>query len=192
MIPGAMAIVLAASGIGALHSSFKPVSMRLETTGSAEQATLVKPAQVSSGAPAVGTPNGATLTPAEPFDVEALGTHINLPQAKALFDQGFAFADAREEHERGEGWISGSVHLTPSMMTGAKLPDSFDQLDPGAAVVIYCAGGTCDASENLAILLKQAGFKKLHVFTDGFPAWKGAGYPIENSSGVESGPGGGS
>lgn len=190
MLPRAMAIVLIATLAGALHSWRTPVSLRLEDTS--KSALPAKPADAASQAKlpdAVPSAQPASTTASKPastppskpgaIDVDALPAHITLEQAKALYDQGIAFVDAREDHEREEGWITGSVHLTAAMMSGPKLPDEFDLLDREAATIIYCAGGTCDASENLAILLKQAGFAKLHIFHDGFPAWKAAGFPIE-------------
>ncbi len=180
-----MAIILVGIGAGAVHSSFKPVMLRLEDSKPQPPATTTPQApEPRTQQPPGSTPNTTVpVVDAAPkaVDPETLGTHLSLAEAKSLFDQGYAFVDAREDHERDQGWISGSVHLTTGMLTGAKLPDQFNSLDAGAHTVIYCAGGTCAASENLAVLLKQAGFAHLHIFIDGFPAWKAAGYPIETA-----------
>lgn len=189
VLPRAMAIVLIATLAGSLHSWRTPVSIRLEDPAKDASpakpvtgANAAKPPVVAPSPQQVGQPASLPATKPGAIDVDALPAHITLEQAKALYDQGIAFVDAREDHEREEGWITGSVHLTAAMMSGPKLPDEFDLLDREAATIIYCAGGTCDASENLAILLKQAGFAKLHIFHDGFPAWKAAGFPIEGST----------
>ena len=151
---------------GAAHSWIVPVSVRLDASPTVD----VAPAQASAG---------QRLAAAQPAPAEALGAHITLAQAKSLFDSGSIFVDAREDHERSVGTIAGSVHLTASMVSSGTGADAMAMLDPAQPVVIYCAGGTCDASENLAILLRQAGFTKLHIFHDGFPAWKDAGFPVE-------------
>jgi rhodanese-related sulfurtransferase len=151
---------------GAAHSWIVPVSMRLDASPTVD----VAPAQASAG---------QGVAAAQPAPAEALGAHITLAQAKSLFDSGSIFVDAREDHERSVGTIAGSVHLTASMVSSGTGADAMAMLDPAQPVVIYCAGGTCDASENLAILLRQAGFTRLHIFHDGFPAWKDAGFPVE-------------
>lgn len=178
MLTRAMAIVLIGSVAGAVHSWHTPVSLRLE---SAPVAPVSGPASGSTSGPSDAP--GTTAAAQAVQSPTPLPAHLSLAQAKEQFDLGASFVDAREEHERGEGWIAGSVHLTAGMMSGAKLPEAFELLNPDGVTVIYCAGGTCDASENLAILLKQAGFTKLHIFHDGFPAWKQAGYPIETAGG---------
>ncbi len=151
---------------GAAHSWIVPVSVRLDASPTVD----VAPAQASAG---------QGVAAAQPAPAEALGAHITLAQAKSLFDSGSIFVDAREDHERSVGTIAGSVHLTASMVSSGTGADAMAMLDPAQPVVIYCAGGTCDASENLAILLRQAGFTRLHIFHDGFPAWKDAGFPVE-------------
>jgi rhodanese-related sulfurtransferase len=156
---------------GAAHSWVVPVSMRLDASP-----PLLIPA-TQPAAPAHAEAPGQT--PAQPAAAEALGAHITLAQAKSLFDSGSIFVDAREDHERSVGTIAGSVHLTAGMVSSGTGADAMSLLDPAQPVVIYCAGGTCDASENLAILLRQAGFTRLHIFHDGFPAWKDAGFPVE-------------
>jgi rhodanese-related sulfurtransferase len=151
---------------GAAHSWIVPVSVRLDASPTVD----VAPAQASAG---------QGVAAAQPAPAEALGAHITLAQAKSLFDSGSIFVDAREDHERSVGTIAGSVHLTASMVSSGTGADAMAMLDPAQPVVIYCAGGTCDASENLAILLRQAGFTRLHIFHDGFPAWKDAGFAVE-------------
>lgn len=167
-----LAITLLAVVAGSGHSWRTPVTLKLEDAS---------PGNTSPAAPDKAATGAASSSGAASAE-QPLPIHLTLEQAKALFDKGSPFIDAREEHEREEGWIKGSVHLTAGMMSGAKLPGELDLLNPDDITVIYCAGGTCDASENLAILLKQFGFTKLHIFHDGFPAWQAAGYPIEKGA----------
>lgn len=164
-------IVLAGVGAGAAHSWVVPVSFRIDDVIAADPAPPA--GNAAAAAPGQGAPAPAPL-----------GVNITLDQARGLFDQGIMFLDAREDHERGAGWIAGSIHLTAGMMRGSTLPDAFGMLDPAAPVVIYCGGGDCDASENLAILLRQAGFATLHIMKDGFPAWADAGLPVELPGGT--------
>lgn len=158
---------------GASHSWVVPVSVRLSPTDQGSDGIV----EIERNTPVPTTRQ--RVAAAQPAAAEALGSHITLAQAKSLFDSGSIFVDAREDHERSVGTIAGSVHLTAGMVSSGTGADAMAMLDPAQPVVIYCAGGTCDASENLAILLRQAGFTRLHIFHDGFPAWKDAGFPVE-------------
>lgn len=156
---------------GTAHSWITPVTLRLENPAlnSPVSARADVSGEAAPGEAAPGEAAGATL-----------GAHITLAQAKSLFDEGTIFVDAREDHERVEqGTIQNSVHLTSSMVASGQGADAMAILDPSQPVVIFCGGGTCDASENLAILLRQAGYTRLHIFHDGFPAWRDAGFPVE-------------
>ncbi|MCX5689898.1 MAG: rhodanese-like domain-containing protein, partial [Planctomycetota bacterium] len=57
-------------------------------------------------------------------------------------------------------------------------PDALSILDPGSKIVIYCAGGDCHASHDVAIRLNALGFKSCYVLKEGFPAWQAAGYEV--------------
>lgn len=119
-------------------------------------------------APVAGT--DATL-PAAP-----LGLEISIAQAKALFDAGTPFVDARVREEYDQAHVAGAFHLTADMLTSGKTPDVLNFLDPSKPVVIYCGGGACDASHNVTALLQQLGFTQCHVMTDGYPGWSAAGH----------------
>jgi rhodanese-related sulfurtransferase len=153
--------------------------------------------------------NPNTLTPAplpaptpapstEPAPIQSdpaaapLDVRITLAQAKGLYDSLAAdFIDAREPHEFAPGHIPGAYNLTQSHFAGSKTPEALEILDPSRPVVIYCGGGDCHASENVAILLQQAGFTSIHIMIDGFPAWVAAGYESEAAA-DDSPEGGGS
>lgn len=100
------------------------------------------------------------------------------PMVKRFFDANAAlFVDAREAVEYAEGHIAGSVNLSfDEVFKDAK---KLDTIDPkGRPIIVYCGGGDCEASKNLAYQLIDAGHKKVVVYTDGYPAWTSAGYPI--------------
>jgi rhodanese-related sulfurtransferase len=118
-------------------------------------------------------PTQPTASPAAP-----LGLMIDSKAAKTLFDEGVIFLDARIQPEYDAGHIG-----TPAA------DEAMKALDASQPVVIYCGGGDCDASKNVAILLQQAGFKQVHIIEKGFPEWKELGYPIETAAG-KAGAGG--
>jgi rhodanese-related sulfurtransferase len=57
-----------------------------------------------------------------------------------------------------------------------------NSMPPGDTVVIYCVGGECDASHNVARRLAQIGFTDLRIMGVGYTDWVNAGFPIEEGS----------
>lgn len=162
-------LALGAVGLvaGALHSWRTPVHLRLAPP--VVTMTAEDPAVAKSGAPA----------PADSDPAPALGLHITLAQAKALFDSGATFIDARVERDYLQGTIPGSQFITPAGFSRPETTEKLRFLDTNRPLVVYCGGGDCHDSENLVILLQESGYKQLHIMTDGFPAWKDAGYEVE-------------
>jgi len=114
---------------------------------------------------------------------------ITLDQARALFLQGVLFVDARAESEYVAKHVEGALHLPLEAMDRGTRPPALDVLDPGGKIVIYCGGGDCHASHDLAIRLNALGYKNCYVLKAGFPAWEGAGY--ETATGADPVGGGG-
>ena len=56
--------------------------------------------------------------------------------------------------------------------------DVIDELDDTATHVIYCSGGECSLSIDLAdYLFNEKVFEKVLIFEDGWPERRDAGYP---------------
>lgn len=109
----------------------------------------------------------------------SLGYEILADDAYLLFDQlGAQFLDARLPEEYDTGHVQGAFFMTPEMLREG-YPRALEVLSPDLPTVIYCVGGDCEASHNVAKYLQDFGFQQLHVMTDGYPAWVGAGYPTE-------------
>jgi rhodanese-related sulfurtransferase len=144
-------------------------------------------AKPSGGPPAAGTtaaPNAEKSVPtATKPDVPTVPDsrdpiQAKMPMVKKFHDADAAlFVDAREAVEYAEGHIAGAVSLP--FDEAFKDPKKLATIDPGTKpIIVYCGGGDCEASRNLAYSLIDAGRKKVVIFEDGFPAWKTAGYPV--------------
>jgi len=144
-------------------------------------------AKPSGGAPAAGTtaaPNAEKSVPtATKPDVPTVPDsrdpiQAKMPMVKKFYDADAAlFVDAREAVEYAEGHIAGAVSLP--FDEAFKDPKKLATIDPGTKpIIVYCGGGDCEASRNLAYSLIDAGRKKVVIFEDGFPAWKTAGYAV--------------
>lgn len=108
---------------------------------------------------------------------------MQLGAVKKYFDAGAAvFIDARPKEEYDAGHIPGALNLPyDQAVTDPARLESFDA--GGKPIVVYCGGGTCELSMNLAWAMIQSGQKKLLVFMGGIPEWEGAGYPLEKAAG---------
>lgn len=93
-----------------------------------------------------------------------------------LASGGARFIDAREDHDYQEGHIRGAVNLPSSAI--------YEQIDNvyGAGiliedkVIVYCGGGDCEASHNVADELRRNfGFTNVWVYENGWAEVESSG-----------------
>ena len=102
---------------------------------------------------------------------------IEFAEADALFRKELAtFVDARETADYDKGHIPGALNVT---VDGFKSGKEKLPVPKGSLVVVYCSGGDCELSHDLATLLAKAGFKKLRIYTGGWSEWDALGQPVE-------------
>ncbi len=115
---------------------------------------------------------------ASPLDAPVKPGSITLREALALFEAGAFFLDARYEADYLAGHVEGAFWMPASRVA---TPDGLAELqivEPGGTVVIYCTGGDCDASENTAIRIENAGFDfDVRILGKGYEDWANAGLP---------------
>ncbi|MBY0113877.1 MAG: hypothetical protein K2Y21_13755 [Phycisphaerales bacterium] len=203
LVQRSLAIIGLGCILGAADSWLRPtvITLKDNPTGAVRGAApLEAPApQTAPGRPAPAQQASGEAKPSEQLKDEAtkqqmpnaasLGLMIDSKAAKTLFDQGVVFLDARIQKEYDEGHIPQAFLLNSSMFGTSAADEAMKVMDANQPVVIYCGGGDCDASKNVAILLQQAGFKQLHIIEKGYPEWKELGYPIETAP-SKSGTGG--
>jgi len=156
---------------GAAHSALRPVSMVPIAPPRLPEAAPGVAGQVKPAPPQVAAPLQPSTDPHADID-------ITLAQAKALYDQGVIFVDSRSPQQFAEKQIEGALNLPLEFLEGGARPDALNIIDPGAKVVIYCSGGDCHASHDVAIRLNALGYNSCYVLKDGIPAWEAAGYPM--------------
>ncbi len=107
-------------------------------------------------------------------------TRLSLIGTKARFDKKTClFLDAREADKYKEGHIPGSLNFSALEM------DKFAPLvmpkltDKNQEMIVYCNGGDCTLSLELAQTLIEQGFTQVKVFEGGWPEWKKAAYPFQ-------------
>jgi rhodanese-related sulfurtransferase len=186
-----------AAGIGCAPPA-KPVRTEVKTSPAQTAAAPAKKAATPVKKTAVAakpevkppakpaTPASATVVVPAPVKVELpfvpdldQPIEVKLANAKKFFDAGAAvFVDAREAPEYADGHIPGarSVPFDDAVRQPALL-EPFKRV--GKPLILYCSGGDCELSKDLARNMLAEGIRKVLVFTDGLPAWKAAGYPVE-------------
>lgn len=108
------------------------------------------------------------------------------------------FIDARDDDHYQAGHIPGAYqldHYHPEKYLAAALP----ACQAAETIVVYCKGGSCEDSEQTALLLRGSPGvpkDKLFVYVGGFDEWKTRRQPIElgqrNSGQTPGTPSGGS
>ncbi|MBU6412269.1 MAG: hypothetical protein KGS45_02245 [Planctomycetes bacterium] len=185
-------IVACAAGLGLADQWRRPVKLALDPNTPvvpvAPPSTTPSNSQNTSGSNTSATGNPATTSnqnstpPANSANPETppkpQGPNVTLAQAYDFWNQGVTFLDARTKAEYLTGHIRGAKLLDPNEFTSDESRAIIATLHPSLPLVIYCGGGDCHASENLAIFLQQAGYQQLHILHEGYPAWKNAGYDI--------------
>lgn len=111
----------------------------------------------------------------------------SLEQVRRLHEADAAlFLDAREADEYAEGHIAGALCVPFDVAAGD--PPMLENLETGGKpLVVYCGGGACELSMNLAWELIYAGHSRVVVYMGGYPEWVAAGYPTETGGGAEDG-----
>lgn len=98
--------------------------------------------------------------------------------AKALYDKGAAFYDARRMAHYSKGHVKNALPIRFDSAIGeyvlVKLPE-----DKTAPVVFYCYGPECASSFEAAKAVADKGYTKVYWLLEGYHAWKKAGYPTE-------------
>jgi rhodanese-related sulfurtransferase len=85
--------------------------------------------------------------------------------------------DARSPDIYGSGHIPGALNLPVSDFDAA-YPEFKAQLKTASLIVVYCDGGDCELSHDLATMLKDLGHGPIQLFAGGFDAWMEAGHDM--------------
>lgn len=104
---------------------------------------------------------------------------VSLEEAKALHDRDVLFIDMRSTHNYEDGHIPGAANIDPRKFTSNSLARIARK---DQEIVFYCYGIHCPISEKATSKALSWGYQKVYLFMKGYPAWWGAGYPIEKSS----------
>lgn len=139
------------------------------------------PAPTSDSAHAANEHKSAAQ--AQPESEVITGPDITIAQAFRFFGANVAFVDARRRDEFEAGHVQNAFWMPADALTGGKRSEAMDFLVQDQPIVIYCGGGECDASKNVAALLQNGGYQQCLIMTDGYPGWVAAGHPTATGKG---------
>jgi rhodanese-related sulfurtransferase len=173
LVAGLAGLIVLAAAAAAVSNAFAGPERRLEWVGRASSTAPASSASSSAASPASAVPAPAA-TGAHPWK------EIGTDEAATLQQSGTLFLDARRTSVYREGHIAGARSV-PVWEAGLddKVKALFGELpDQTVAIVVYCAGGECEDSHELAQKLYLAGFDGVRVYKDGFPDWERRKLPI--------------
>ena len=145
------------------------------------------PAPSPAQAPPASPSGPGSAAPAPKGEIAEFAPHPDRPfvevtaeEAKALFDRGALFLDARRTAAYREGHIRGARSISVwESDADDKVKALLDEgRDTKAPIVAYCSGGDCEDSHQLAQKLWGVTFDNVYVYRDGFPDWQKRGWPI--------------
>lgn len=178
--PAAAAVAPAARPLP--EPSVPPAAPRRAPAGEPTRKAAAVPANPPPAAkPTASSPLAAELAPhpGRPWE------EITPEQARRLFDQGALFLDARRSSVYRDGHIARARSMAVwEADVDDKVKAFFEEgHDSNAPLVVYCSGGDCEDSHQLAQKLWGAGFDAVFVYKDGFPDWQRRGWPVEKGDG---------
>ncbi|MCU0560712.1 MAG: rhodanese-like domain-containing protein [Desulfobacterales bacterium] len=107
---------------------------------------------------------------------------ISLTEAETLFfTRAAVFVDARPAEDYARGRIEGARSL-PWQSVDIDFITVTSDLALDTPIIAYCDGETCEASHDLALFLRDAGFLNARVLVNGWTLWRQAGLPAESGS----------
>lgn len=127
------------------------------------------------------SPKGIPVKGGKQAVMEQQGTRmLTTEEVKFYREQpGTILLDARSAEEYELGHVAGAASL-PLDRFDAAYPQLEKELVKAKMIVIYCSGGSCGTSEEVAKKLAEKGLKNLAIDTDGLPGWMRAKLPIKS------------
>ncbi len=127
------------------------------------------------------SPKGIPVKGGKEAVMEQQGTRmLTTDEVKFYRDEpGTLIVDARSAEEYELGHVAGAASL-PLDRFDAVYPRLSKELAGAKMIIIYCSGGSCGTSEELAKKLAEKGIKNLAIDTGGIPGWIKAKLPIKS------------
>lgn len=160
-IVGALAILIMSCGIGTIANAtwFKIAWLRKELPPAAP---MPPPSETVKNSDQAASASEAASDQEKPGVVKLDAV------LKYLTEGGAVFVDAREDKDFEEGHFRGAIHL-PSSAIFQKADNVRNIVGIGDRVIVYCGGGDCEASHNVADALRRDfGYMDVVIYEKGW------------------------
>lgn len=104
--------------------------------------------------------------------------------AKQLFDRKALFIDARTKPEYDTVHVAGAVNIPYVEFYRKSLPEKTEimkKYGKSGIIIVYCNGGKCEVSIDLAYEIAKLGYNNVSIFKGGIREWEDSGYPVERN-----------
>ncbi|MCX6159387.1 MAG: rhodanese-like domain-containing protein [Ignavibacteriae bacterium] len=108
--------------------------------------------------------------------------NITVELAKNLFDRNALFVDARAKEEYDSVHVKGSINLPYEEFRSKgfnEKSESMKKYNKDGIIVVYCKGGKCEVSIDLAYEIARLGFNSVNIYRGGIAEWKEKGFPVQ-------------
>lgn len=116
---------------------------------------------------------------------------VGAEEVKRLMAQGVRLYDVRPQSHYRQAHIPGAINVTYEMNSPKEVDydDALDRFDlkrlppdKNTPVIFQCNGAECWYSYKAARYALKHGYKRVYWFRTGLPAWRAAGYPVEQGA----------
>ncbi|HRE41259.1 MAG TPA: rhodanese-like domain-containing protein [Ignavibacteria bacterium] len=107
--------------------------------------------------------------------------NIGFELTRQLHDKNVLFIDGRKKEEFILGHIPGSINLPYEefyVMPEADKKSLLSKYKPDDIMVVYCGGGECEVSIDLAYEIAKIGFNSTNIYRGGYKEWVEKGNPV--------------
>ena len=108
--------------------------------------------------------------------------NISISLAKQLFDRNALFIDARTKAEFDSVHVKGAINLPYEEFHALPFwqrKELMRKYNKQGIIIVYCKGGKCEVSIDLAYDLARLGFTSVSIYRGGIHEWQQSGYPVE-------------
>lgn len=130
-----------------------------------------------------GIPLWPSPDPKAPFEVVSNDDRaLSIKEAAKKFqEKGSLFLDARAPEDYRAGHIAGALNL-PFHQFDQYFLNVVKQLEASRIIIAYCDGIDCTQGCDLALTLKEMGFKRVYFLVNGWAEWISHGLPTEKGN----------
>ncbi|MDD5362661.1 MAG: rhodanese-like domain-containing protein [Ignavibacteria bacterium] len=102
--------------------------------------------------------------------------------AKQLYDRKALFIDARTKAEYDTVHVLGAINIPYAefyQKTAAEKTEIMKKYGKSGIIVVYCNGGKCEVSIDLAYEIAKIGYNNVSIYKGGIKEWEDSGNPVE-------------